>query len=133
MMPNPQIDVTEAFNAHLAAMPDRPLTIWENGEAEPAPPYLVVEHIRNQPSRYTLDGMHEYTGRMQVAVVVEAGTFTAQANAIAAAVAAHFAADTIISMGEGVIRVPEAPWIVDGLQDGVRWRVPVQVRYRFLA
>lgn len=128
-----QTSVAEAFNAHLATLPNAPRIVWENQDADVAPPYLQVEHIRSQPSRYTLDGWHEYTGRMQVTVVVPAGTYTAQANALAEAVAAHFAADTSIPVGDGVIRIPEAPWIVDGLQDGARYRIPVQVRYRFLA
>jgi len=134
-----QTAIAEAFNAHLATLPNAPRIVWENQEADPwkddleRPPYLQVEHIRSQPSRYTLDGWHEYTGRMQITVVVPAGSYTAQANALAEAIAAHFAADTSIPVGDGVIRIPEAPWIVDGLQDGVRWRVPVQVRYRFLA
>lgn len=139
MMANPQLDVPEAFARHLYTMPNRPLTILENQEADPwkdnpsSPPYLVVDHIRSAPSRYTIDGVHEYIGRMQVAVVVKAGSFTAQANALAEAVAAHFAADTVIPVGTGSIRVLEMPWIVDGIQDGIRWRVPVQIRYRFLA
>ena len=127
-----QTDIAEAFNAHLAGMPGRPATIWENQEAEPTPPYLVVEHIRTPPSRYTLDGLHEYIGRMQVAVVVASGTSTAAANDMAEAVVTRFAPDTSIPFGGGEIRILEQPWIPDGLQDGARYRLPVQIRYRIL-
>lgn len=128
-----QTDIANAFNAYLATMPNRPVTVWENQEANPEPPYIIVSHLRSPPSVYTLNGDHEYTGRMQITVVVAAGSRTAVAEDLAERIAEHFDYGTLIPLNDGHIRVTEKPWIVDAIPGSVRYSIPVQVRYRFLA
>lgn len=116
------------MRAHLAAMPDRPPTIWENEDvAVPVPPYLVVETVRAPLALLTMGGAHSRSGMLQVSVIVATGDHVRDAEQIAKRIAAHFAFGTEI---DGSFIVPRAPYIATGYPDGATYRVPVQIAYR---
>ncbi|WP_296222046.1 phage tail terminator-like protein [uncultured Sphingomonas sp.] len=129
-----QTAITDALKEHLASMPERPETVWENEHATPGePPYLTVASVRAEPFGMTLDGIgHEYTGFLTVNVVANAGTGTRAAYDLAERIAAHFHGAEIPADG-GQLRISRQPQIMDGYQDGARYRVPVSIRYRLIA
>ena len=129
-----QTAITDALKEHLASMPDRPATVWENEHADPATlPYLTVASVRAEPFGLTLDGIgHDYTGFLMVNVVTPSGTGTRAAYDLAERIAAHFHGAEIPADG-GQLRINRQPQIMDGYQDGARYRVPVSIRYRLIA
>lgn len=129
-----QTAITDALKEHLASMPDRPATVWENEHADPATlPYLTVASVRAEPFGLTLDGIgHDYAGFLTVNVVASAGTGTRAAYDLAERVAAHFHG-AILPVDGGQLRIGRQPQIMDGYQDGTRYRVPVSIRYRLIA
>lgn len=129
-----QTAITDALKAHLSAMSDRPETIWENEHALPGdPPYLTVATVRAEPFGLTMDGIgHDYTGFLMVNVVVTSGTGTRIAYDLAERIAAHFHGAEIPADG-GRLRISRQPQIMDGYQDGARYRVPVSIRYLLIA
>lgn len=128
-----QTAISDALKAHLALLTDKPAVVWENQDSLPAAmPYLIATTVRGIPDRLTHDGIHAYTGLLQVAVIVRAGSGSSDAYALAEAVAAHFYGADLLPDG-GRLRITEQPQILDAYQDGVRFRVPVLIRYRAIA
>lgn len=128
-----QSAITDALKAHLAALPGKPPVVWENVDSLPASyPYLIVQPVHVEPARVTHDGAHRYNGLLQVAVVIAAGTGVTAADDLAWAVSKHFYGQDF-EAGGGRLRITDQPHIRDGYTDGVRWRVPVLIRFALIA
>ena len=128
-----QTAITDALKEHLAALPGKPPVVWENQDSvPPSMPYLVATPVRGEPARLTHDGVHTYPGLLQVSVVVASGTGSRAAYDLAETVAAHFhGAD--LSPDGGRLRITDQPQIMEGYQDGARFRVPCLIRYSLIA
>ena len=128
-----QTAITRAIKAHLAILP-RPVTVWENDEGElPVPPYLEISSIRSEPQSIGWCGdLQEYIGRVQASVVVSNGAGVNYAETLAEEIAAHFANAEITADGK-TFRITEQVFIANGYRDAAQYRLPVQIRYGFLA
>lgn len=128
-----QTAITDALKAHLSSMSGKPAVVWENQDAMPVTmPYLVATPVRGEPTRLTTDGAHTWPGLLQVSVVVASGTGTRAAYDLAEKVAAHFYGANLTPDG-GKLRITDRPQIMEGYQDGARYRVPVLIRYSLIA
>ena len=129
-----QSAITDALKAHLAELPGKPPVVWENadGDLPAAELYFIVQSVHIEPARITMDGVHRYTGLLQVTVVVPAGKGTRIADDQAWAVSQHFYGQ-VFEAGGGRLRITDQPHIRDGYQDGVRWRVPCLIRFTAIA
>ena len=128
-----QTAITRAIKAHLATMALPPV-VWENTDPGlPEPPFVVVEDIRSEPQNVGWCGdLRRYVGRVQVAVVVASGDGLVYAETLAEQISDHF--DSAEITADGVtFSIDQQPYISGGYQDGVQYRLPVQIRYSFLA
>ena len=128
-----QTAITRAIKAHLATLP-RPVTVWENDDGGlPEPPYLEITSIRSEPqSRGWCGDLQQYIGRVQAAIVVANGSGVNYAETLAEEIAAHFANAEITADGK-TFHITEQVFIANGYRDAAQYRLPVQIRYGFLA
>lgn len=119
-------DVILAACEHLLLLSPRPSIVWENVKFDGSDDaLLVVESIPSRPEARSLGGTHEFSGIFQVSVLVPRNSGTGDALQIARDVQHHFYGAQL-----SFAKVIHFPFRKTGYDDGVNYRMPVQVRYQ---
>lgn len=122
--------IEEAFGRHLSSPTIAPI-VWPNKAAEPAKPYLAVQHVpvaRDSRAIAGNGGMVE-RGYFTITVVAASNTFTTAANGKADEVAARFPMGLKLACGPRFLRIARPPQMLTGYPDEADWRQPVRVDY----
>jgi len=123
-------EIEIALGEYLVEMDDVPPIAWQNKTADPARPFLAVDHVPGPRTDPTLNGDGETViGQLMIYVVIKGNTFTKPANMLADKVMQHFKYTTLISLEEGGILIVKPPEVLPGYKDGPDWRVPVRIDY----
>ena len=115
-----------AFRARLLTLPNAPAIVWEDEHADPARPYLAVQHVPASRVEPGMAGGGAYTtGYFAVTVVTARGQQSHPAHAIAAGIIAHFPK----ALPLGRLRITGARLANPGFTDGTDYRLPVRIDY----
>lgn len=125
-----EADIAQALGQHLETMTDVPPIVWENKDAALLRPYLVVQMVRVSRKSASLNGGGVVSrGFMQVTVVADEDKWSFPAERLAQVIADRFQKGLILSATGGKVTIMEEADIKTGFNDGVAWRVPVQISY----
>lgn len=103
--------------------------IWENRDAIPQRPYIVLEVVRLPPIDRTTDGsLKTRRGYVQATVVSEVDEFANPGLLISGEIEALFPKGQIV-IGGNAITIKNPPHISQGFRDGPDWRTPVRIDY----
>lgn len=123
-------EIETALGQRLATMAACPPIVWPNRKADPARPYLSVQHVPVGRQNIALaGGAVRITGFVVVTVVTEIDGFTTEANTIAQAVIDRFPAGLRIPAGRGHVVIRQEPEPITPFRDGDDWRQPVRIPY----
>lgn len=122
-------EIMNALRERLSDFLSAPI-IWGNEAGEPVAPYCTAQVIMAPPERLGLASAHRLSGRLVVAVVTEAGTYTGQAEDFAEEIKALFPLDDKITAGDRHLTISARPYSDDGYQTATTWRVNVHVRWQ---
>ena len=105
--------------------------VFENQDANPARPFLFVQHVPTERIDVTIAGGQMISrGFMSVTVVTDEGSFATGGMALIDAVSAQFPKGLRLPLeGGGVLTIPQPPRILPGFQDLADYRRVVQVFY----
>ena len=104
--------------------------VFENQDANPARPFLFVQHVPTERLDDTLAGGQLISrGFMSVTAVTTEGAFASQAMALLDQVAALFPKGLRLPILNGLITIPRPVAILPGFQDVADYRRVCQVFY----
>jgi hypothetical protein len=105
--------------------------VFENQDANPARPFLFVQHVPTERIDLSLAGGQLISrGFMSVTAVIDEGAFATGAMTLLDQVAAQFPKGLRLPLdGGGVLTIPQPPRILPGFQDLSDYRRVVQVFY----
>lgn len=126
-----EADISQTLGQHLANMTDCPTIVWENKDATPDRPYLVVQMVRVSRKSPGLNGGGEISkGFMQVTIVADVDKWAFPAERLAQDISDRFPkALRLPGPSGGKVTVTESADIKTGFRDGPDWRLPVQINY----
>lgn len=124
---------TALLNERLTTLPDRPPTVWENQEQDPAkwPSGSVIALVQtsfNDAWRYTHDHGHIITGVFLVTLLIREGRYTAVAVRAADRLVEHFPSGLRL----GKLHITQHASIGPGYLTSPYWRLPVKIPFRYL-
>lgn len=137
-MTDPEIET--AIRVRLAATPFAPLIVWganspgvydavAQAYVTPPPPFWLAYFIKTPPERFGLSKSSTSTIRLIVAVMVQEGTFEAEANIQSQRIIDRFPLDLVLMAGNGQVQVFAPSYKDDGAMDGTYFRSNVHVRF----
>ena len=104
--------------------------VFENQDANPARPFLFVQHVPTERVDGTLAGGQLISrGFMSVTAVTAEGAFASQAMGLLDQVAALFPKGLRLSVLNGLITIPRPVSMLAGFQDVADYRRVAQVFY----
>jgi hypothetical protein len=123
--------IETALGQHLAAMPSCPPIAWPNKDANPARPFLAVQHVPTLRAARQIQG-NGYIGEgfMMVTVVAARDTFAGPASVIAQALINRFPQGLRLLAGAGRVLIHKPAEPMPAFRDGPDWRQPVRIAYR---
>lgn len=128
-----ELDINSALNAHLATLPDRPKTAWDNKAFDPDGEslWLQVSHLpRNTDAPMLGDtSSQDYGGIYQITIMAAKNVYETPALIEADRIMDHFARGLELTHNGTTIRTRNA-YRSAGLQDGNFYAIPVSIRYR---
>lgn len=129
------IKLKEAYDVlkqHLATLPNRPPTVWENQEQDPAkwPPGLImlVQATMLDAWRRTHDNGHLITGLLQITVLARENTNTSEGEKLADRLSDHFPSGLRL----GKVEITKAAKVGPAYNNPPYWRLPIAVNWRYL-
>lgn len=128
-----EIDIRQALEMHLAAMPGLLPTVWQNKTPVPAidtsKPYQKAAILWAKPEALGLEELSTWhKGIFQVSVCYPSGDGTFKIETYAAALQRHFAAGTVLNRNGAKVRVRGKPSIADPVTISP-YMVPVSIRF----
>ena len=118
--------ILQAFGQRLETLPQAPTIVWPDQDANPARPYLTVQHVPAIRDFPDLAGRVLWqTGYFSVVIVMSAGDFAGQANTIAGAIMEHFPK----TLRFGGLLITGSRLAAPGYTDGTDYRLPVRIDY----
>ena len=104
--------------------------VFENQNANPARPFLFVQHNPTERIDLSLAGGQLISrGFMAVTAVIDEGAFATGAMTLLDQVAVLFPKALRLTISGGVITIPQPPRILPGFQDVADYRRVIQVFY----
>jgi hypothetical protein len=104
--------------------------VFENQNANPARPFLFVQHVPTERLDQTIAGGQLISrGFMSVTAVIDEGVFATGAMTLLDQVAVLFPKGLRLTISGGVITIPQPPRILPGFQDVADYRRVIQVFY----
>lgn len=112
-----------------------PSIAWPNFSAEPAKPYIRVDHLRNDTTRLFAKGSdpHRRQGILRLTVVAPLNDGPANALALAGAIAAHFPAQLTLHKDGVRVTVQKAPYVGPVVRQDASSDLQVSVSYQCFA
>jgi hypothetical protein len=125
-----ELAISNALQQRLVAA-NIATVVFENQDANPARPFLFVQHVPTERLDDTLAGGQLISrGFMSVTAVTTEGAFASQAMRLLDRVSAQFPKALRLPLdGGGVLTIPQPPRILPGFQDKADYRRVVQVFY----
>lgn len=122
-------DIQQALQTRLANAAIATV-VYENQDANPARPFLFVQHVPAQADDPALAGGGErYSGFMAVTVVTKEGELVTPANTLAEQVRLLFPKGLRLPAGDGNVTISQAMQRLAGFQDVLDYRLPLRIPY----
>lgn len=125
-------DIEKAIGQRLAAMTDCPPINWPNRDLDSARPILIFTHNVTARGEAGLNGGGlSQEGFVEIAVMVNAGDYTTDANSWAGAIMARFPKALRLPLANGGhVVIVSARVMGAGYRDGADFRLPVRINYK---
>lgn len=124
-----ETDIQQALQTRLADADIAPV-VYENQDANPARPFLFVQHVPGEANDPALAGGGErYSGFMAVTVVIAESQFVTRANTLAEQVRLLFPKGLRLPAGGGNVTISQAMQRFAGFQDVLDYRLPLRIPY----